>query len=139
MNEKLAETLRQAAESGGMDKLLGFVVDEASGDGIRGHLTITPDHHQPFGIVHGGTYCAIAESAASISAFCWVQESGIGGTAVGVNNSTDFLRSVSDGDITVTTTPVHRGRRQQLWQVDMVDDQGRLIAQSRVRMQNIAR
>ncbi|WP_132994197.1 PaaI family thioesterase [Gordonia zhaorongruii] len=121
----------------GLDAHLGFEIEEVSGDGIRGGLTITENHHQPFGIVHGGVYCALAESAASVSGFCWLQEKRLGGTAVGVNNSTDFLRSVPQGRILVTTTPVHRGRRQQLWQVDMADDQGRLLAQSRVRLQNI--
>lgn len=121
----------------GLDGVLGLQVTEASGEGVRATLTITPDHHQPFGIVHGGVYCAVGESAASISGFCWLQEQGIGGAAVGANNSTDFLRSISDGVLHISTTPIHRGRRQQLWQVDMVDDAGRLIAQSRVRLQNI--
>lgn len=138
MTHDLEESLAKAKEATGLDALIGFVIDTATGDGITGSLTIRPDHHQPFGIVHGGTYCALAESAASVSAFVWLQEAEIGGTAVGVNNSTDFLRSVSDGVITVSTTAIHRGRRQQLWQVDMVDEQGRLIAQSRVRMQNIS-
>ncbi|WP_024332689.1 PaaI family thioesterase [Gordonia hirsuta] len=126
-----------AYDGAGLDKLLGNTVTTATGDGVEATLTITPDHHQPFGIVHGGVYCAVAESAASISGFCWLQEQGIGGVAVGVNNSTDFLRSISEGTLHISTTPVHRGRRQQLWQVDMRDEQGRLIAQSRVRLQNL--
>lgn len=126
-----------ATEARGLDKLLGFNITVATGDTVRGTLDITAVHHQPFGITHGGVYCALAESAASVSAFCWLQESGIGGSAVGVNNNTDFLRSVVDGVLTVTTTPIHRGRRQQLWQIDMVDADGRLAAQSRVRLQNI--
>ncbi|WP_454166103.1 PaaI family thioesterase [Gordonia iterans] len=121
----------------GLDGVLGLEMIEYSGDGVRAKLEITPAHHQPFGIVHGGTYCAVAESAASISGFAWLQEKGYGGAAVGANNSTDFLRSVSEGTVHVSTTPIHRGRRQQLWQVDMVDDDGRLLAQSRVRLQNI--
>ncbi|WP_353108782.1 PaaI family thioesterase [Gordonia sp. (in: high G+C Gram-positive bacteria)] len=121
----------------GLDALLGFEIAEATGEGLRGTLAVRSDHHQPFGIVHGGTYCALAETAASVSAFCWLQESGIGGHAVGVNNSTDFLRSVSEGVISVVATPVHRGKRQQLWLIDMTDDQGRLLAQSKVRMQNL--
>lgn len=124
-------------EARGLDKLLGFTVTQADGNGLQGTLDINETHHQPFGITHGGVYCALAESAASISAFCWLQETGIGGAAVGANNSTDFLRSVSDGVLSVSTTPIHRGRRQQLWQVDMVDAEGNLIAQSRVRLQNI--
>lgn len=121
----------------GLDALLGLETTAASGDGVTARLAISPKHHQPFGIVNGGTYCAVAESTASISAYCWLQETGIGGAAVGANNSTDFLRSMSEGTLHITTTPIHRGRRQQLWQVDMVDDEGRLIAQSRVRLQNI--
>ncbi|MFZ2511895.1 MAG: PaaI family thioesterase [Gordonia sp. (in: high G+C Gram-positive bacteria)] len=121
----------------GLDKLLGVQMVQATGDGVTATLTITPDHHQPFGITHGGVYCAVAESAASISGYCWLQEQGLGGVAVGANNSTDFLRSISTGTLHISTTPIHRGRRQQLWQVDMVDDDGRLIAQSRVRLQNL--
>ncbi|MFT4088218.1 MAG: PaaI family thioesterase [Gordonia sp. (in: high G+C Gram-positive bacteria)] len=121
----------------GFDGVLGLEIVEATGDGVRATLAITEQHHQPFGIVHGGVYCAVAESAASISGFCWLQEKGIGGTAVGVNNSTDFLRSISEGVLTISTTAVHRGRRQQLWQVDMVDGNGKAVASSRVRLQNI--
>jgi len=121
----------------GLDSVLGLNVVEANGEGVRATLTITPDHHQPFGIVHGGVYCAVGESVASISGFCWLADTGIGGTAVGVNNSTDFLRSISEGTLTIVSAPIHRGRRQQLWQVEMTDQDGRLIAQSRVRLQNI--
>ncbi|MEZ5211755.1 PaaI family thioesterase [Gordonia sp. PP30] len=121
----------------GLDGLLGLQISEASGDGVRATLEIRPDHHQPFGIVNGGVYCAVAESTASISGYCWLQETGMGGAAVGANNSTDFLRSISEGTLHISTTPIHRGRRQQLWQVDMTDGDGRLLAQSRVRLQNI--
>ncbi|MFT3662243.1 MAG: PaaI family thioesterase [Gordonia sp. (in: high G+C Gram-positive bacteria)] len=121
----------------GLDKVLGLRWIECTGDGTRAVLDITPEHHQPFGIVHGGTYCAVAESAASISGYCWLQEKGYGGAAVGANNSTDFLRPISEGTLHISTTAIHRGRRQQLWQVDMVDDAGTLIAQSRVRLANI--
>ncbi|WP_440712997.1 PaaI family thioesterase [Gordonia sp. FQ] len=121
----------------GLDGLLGLQISEASRDGVRATLEIRPDHHQPFGIVNGGVYCAVAESTASISGYCWLQETGMGGAAVGANNSTDFLRSISEGTLHISTTPIHRGRRQQLWQVDMTDGDGRLLAQSRVRLQNI--
>ncbi|SDU22904.1 uncharacterized domain 1-containing protein [Gordonia westfalica] len=62
---------------------------------------------------------------------------GYRGTAVGVNNNTDFLKSVSTGTVTATSTPIHRGRRQQLWAVDMVDQDGTLLAKTQVRLQNI--
>ncbi|MFW0785033.1 PaaI family thioesterase [Gordonia sp. CPCC 206044] len=116
---------------------LGLVLDEVGADRVVAHLDLTPQHHQPFGIVHGGVYCAVAESVASCSAFTWLQSGDIGGTAVGVNNNTDFIRSVSTGRVTVISEPIHRGRRQQLWKVTMTDDRERLVATSQVRLQNI--
>jgi 1,4-dihydroxy-2-naphthoyl-CoA hydrolase len=133
----MAPEIPEVLVSSGLDALLGLEVIEATGEGVRAKLPISPKHHQPFGLVNGGVYCAVAETTASISGFCWVQEAGIGGSAVGANNSTDFLRSMAAGTLHIATSPIHRGRRQQLWQVDMTDDEGRLIAQSRVRLQNI--
>ncbi|ACY21977.1 thioesterase superfamily protein [Gordonia bronchialis DSM 43247] len=121
----------------GLDSVLGLTPIEVGADGLVASLEIADKHHQPFGIVHGGVYCAVAESVASMSGYFWLQESGIGGTAVGVNNNTDFLRSIRSGTVTARSTPIHRGRRQQLWAVEMTDDDGRLLARSQVRLQNI--
>ncbi|MFT4200632.1 PaaI family thioesterase [Gordonia sp. (in: high G+C Gram-positive bacteria)] len=121
----------------GLDAALGMTISEAGPDGVVAQIPITGTHHQPFGIVHGGVYCAMAESVASISGFLWLEHTGIGGTAVGVNNSTDFIKSVSEGTIVARSVPVHRGKRQQLWQVDMTLPDGTLLAQGRVRLQNV--
>jgi uncharacterized protein (TIGR00369 family) len=56
---------------------------------------------------------------------------------VGVSNQTDFLRSVRDGRLTATGTPIHRGRSQQLWLVEVTDEQDRLVARGQVRLQNL--
>nr|AGC71083.1 thioesterase superfamily protein [uncultured bacterium A1Q1_fos_324] len=65
----------------------------------------------------------------------WLGEKGV---IVGTNNSTDFLRQAAVGDvITVTATPIHRGRTQQLWHLDSTDQNGRLIAQGQVRLANL--
>ncbi|WP_076482164.1 PaaI family thioesterase [Williamsia sterculiae] len=123
--------------STGLDETLGLELVSASGDGSRATIEIGPRHLQPFGIVHGGVYCAVVESLASISAAVWLRETGVDGLVVGVNNNTDFLKSVRGGRLTATSRPVHRGRRQQLWNVDIVDVDDRLVAQGRVRLQNL--
>jgi uncharacterized protein (TIGR00369 family) len=118
--------------------------------GLAGHLKlefreITPDrvvltwivgpqHHQPYGIVHGGVHCAAIETAASVAAAAWF---GDRGNVVGVSNQTDFLRGVREGELTATATPVHRGRLQQLWLVEITDADGRLVARGQVRLQNL--
>ncbi|MBQ0854542.1 PaaI family thioesterase [Streptomyces sp. BH-SS-21] len=95
---------------------------------------VGPEHLQGHGIVHGGVYCALVETAASIGASLWW---GDRGRVVGTANQTDFLRPVGSGRLTATAVPVHRGRSQQLWSVEVVDDDGRLTARGQVRLANL--
>jgi 1,4-dihydroxy-2-naphthoyl-CoA hydrolase len=119
----------------GLIKLLGFVFDETGPDRVVLSWTTGPEHLQPYGIVHGGVYCAAAETAASIAAGLWYGERG---RVVGVANHTNFLRATREGEhVVATATPVHRGRSQQLWQIEMRDDDGRLVARGEVRLQNL--
>lgn len=117
------------------DSWLGLVVDDVGSDSVVGHLDVRDTHKQPYGIVHGGVYCALVESLASIGAATWAMEQGLVG-AVGVHNATDFLRSTRGGRIVGRATPVHQGRSQQLWEVALTGDD-RLLATGRVRMHNL--
>lgn len=119
----------------GLDGLLGVEHLETTADKVVVQFTIGEHHLQPFGIPHGGVYCAVHESTASIAGQVWLGDKGI---VVGTNNSTDFIRQAKVGDtITVTATPIHRGRSQQLWHVDSVNHEGKLIAQGQVRLANL--
>jgi 1,4-dihydroxy-2-naphthoyl-CoA hydrolase len=113
----------------------GLVVDAAAGDEVRGHVDASAEHHTPWGVVHGGLYATIVESACSIGASAAVLEHGM--FAVGLSNHTDFLRSHRDGRLDVTARPVHQGRTGQLWQCDIGRGDGKLVAQGRVRLQNV--
>ncbi len=119
----------------GLVKLLGMRVLRANADLVELTWDVTEDHFQPYGIVHGGVYCAGVETAASIGAGLWYGENG---QVVGVSNQTDFLRAVRGGTLTATATPIHRGRSQQLWLVEISDEQSRLVARGQVRLQNLA-
>ena len=121
----------------GFDDVLGLKILELTPDGGRAQLTLKDDLLQPWGIVHGGVYCSIVESLASTSAYTWLNAEGDGGTVVGVNNNTDFLRAISSGTVTAVSTPIHRGRRQQLWLITITDDDDRVVARGQVRLQNI--
>jgi 1,4-dihydroxy-2-naphthoyl-CoA hydrolase len=119
------------------DKELGLVFTEISPDRTRAHLDVAPKLLQPMGIVHGGVYCSIVESLASVAAYTWLAANSGAGSVVGVNNNTDFLRAISSGMVYGTATPLHRGRRQQLWQVGIVDANDRPVARGQVRLQNL--
>ena len=125
-----------AGFSSPFDERLGLVFTEVTPDGIKAQLEVTPELQQPMGIVHGGVYCSIIEGLASISGQVWLLENG-GGHVVGVNNNTDFLRAISAGTVTAVSTPIHRGRRQQLWLITITDQNDRVVARGQVRLQNI--
>ena len=96
---------------------------------------MTKQHHTPWGIVHGGVYTTAVESAASIGATAVVQDRGQ--VAVGLTNTTHFLRSLGSGRVLVEAVALNQGRTQQLWQVDVRDGTGRSIAHGEVRLQNV--
>ena len=118
------------------DLNIGRTYTELGIDGVKAHLEVKPHLHQPMGIVHGGVWCAMVESMASVSAHLWLSVNG-GGNVVGVNNSTDFLRAISEGTAYGVSEPIHRGRLQQLWLVTIRDGDERLIARGQVRLQNL--
>jgi 1,4-dihydroxy-2-naphthoyl-CoA hydrolase len=115
---------------------LGLEIGTATGDEVTGTWSAEPRLHQPYGIVHGGIHCSIVETLASIGADLWYGEVG---NVVGVSNSTDFFRAVSEGRLTSVARPLHRGRSQQVWVVETTDDDGCLVSRGQVRLQNLAR
>ena len=123
------------SEPVGLDRVLGFTLERAEADEVVGRFEIGPQHHQPYGIVHGGVYCSVIETAASVGGAVWFGERG---NVVGVSNHTNFLRATREGVLTVRATPVQRGRTQQLWTVEVRDEQDRLVAKGDVRLANLA-
>lgn len=126
--------MQQLDMTGGFVALLGLEFGEMSGDRVVIRWRVRPELHQPYGIQHGGVYCAVVETAASVGGSLWL---GDRGKVVGVANQTDFLRAARDGELTAVGTPLHRGRSQQLWQVEITDEVERLVARGQVRLQNL--
>ena len=117
---------------GTLDDVLGFTFEHADADTARGSFEVVDRVRQPFGIVHGGAYAAMAETLASLATYSQVKDEGQ--IAVGQSNQTSFLRPVSQGTIRAEARRRHRGRTSWVWEVDFTDDQGRLCALTRVTM-----
>ena len=110
--------------------------DERTPTRVTGSVAADERHHQPWGLVHGGLYTTVVETFATTGAFEAIKDRGE--RAVGVANSTDFLRPHTSGRLDVVAVPVHQGRTQQLWQVEIRrPDDGKLVARGQVRLQNI--
>jgi 1,4-dihydroxy-2-naphthoyl-CoA hydrolase len=117
-------------------RIAGLRFDEISGSRIKGFIELGEQHHTPWGVVHGGVYTTAVESAASVGASIAVQEKGQ--FAVGVNNSTDFLRPMKEGRVDVVAEPIMQGQIQQLWQVIIArHEDGKDVARGQVRLQNV--
>ena len=114
----------------------GLQLTEVTGTRVAGSIDVGPDHHTPWGVVHGGVYCTVVESAASIGASTAVAERGQ--FSVGVSNQTDFLRPMTAGRLDVVAEPVQQGKTLQLWLVTLTRaDDGKLVARGQVRLQNV--
>jgi uncharacterized protein (TIGR00369 family) len=111
---------------------LGLEFLEVSDTRVVAKLEAGPQHHQPYGILHGGVYCSIVEGVASYGA--GQVSHALGQGVVGVSNQTDFLRSHSAGRLDVVGEPIHLGRTQQIWEVRITRARdGKLVARGQVR------
>jgi uncharacterized protein (TIGR00369 family) len=114
----------------GFDRLYGLRFVELTDELARAEVVLTDDHKQPFGLAHGGLFASIAESVASFGTGLSVAADG--DFAVGQSNSTSFLRPITAGTVHAVARRRHRGRTTWLWDVDILDDDGRLCATSRM-------
>src|SRR3954452_13228673 len=115
-----------------LDAHLGFEIIEVKEDSARAQVPVTARLMQPYGLVPGGVYAALAESLASVPTAAAVWDDG--NIAVGLSNATSFMRPATTGLVHALATRRHRGRTTWVWDVDMTDDEGRLCATTRVTM-----
>ena len=129
--EDFAAALSAAMNDGWMGAMSIRLIT-ATRDEIVAEVTLGPVHLQAYGIVHGGVHAGIIESIASIGAALDVLPRGH--SVVGLENHTSFLRAVRSGTLRAVAKPLSRGRRSQVWEGSVHDDQGRLAATGRVRL-----
>ena len=120
----------------GFDKHIGLQILSATPDEVVGRFEVTPQLRQPYGLLHGGVLCSVVETLGSVAGATWF---GDRGQVVGTSNHTNFLRAVREGVLTATATPIHRGRTQQLWTVDVRDEEQRLVAKGELRVANLTK
>ena len=114
----------------GFNEQIGFTTDHCDGTGVTAHLKIDDRHLQPFGIVHGGVYASIAEALASMGTYLGTDGNKF---VAGASNLTHFLRPVfKDETITLTGTPIHAGRTQWVWDIEVRNGGQKLCATTRV-------
>lgn len=113
-----------------LDAALGIHVEHADDGVARGTMPISDAVRQPYGVVHGGAHAALAETLASVGTYAVVAPQGK--IALGMTNNTQFLKSAREGTVHGSARAIHRGRTTWVWDIDLKDDDGNLLAVSRV-------
>lgn len=110
---------------------LGFEFTEVGPDFLKGRLPVDIRTTQPFGILHGGASCVLAESLGSVAA--WMTIDPDTHRAVGIEINANHIRAVTKGHVIGTCSPLHVGKRTQVWQTDIVEEAtGKRVAISRL-------
>ena len=117
------------ASLGGFNNALGLTFTRAEPNEFVAELEVDDRHLQPYGLVHGGVYAGMIESLCSTGAALTVWEKNR--SAVGLENSTSFLKAVRSGRLRGTARPLVLGRRSHVWEADVYDDRDRLVASGR--------
>lgn len=128
---KRAVTL-EALNAMGTDNMVGLLdirFDRIADDSLEATMPVDGRTHQPFGLLHGGASVVLAETLGSVAGYlCTEGEQKV----VGVEVNANHLRSVRRGRVRGVCKALHLGRRHQVWQIEIVDEQGRLCCSSRL-------
>ncbi|HVF39417.1 MAG TPA: hotdog fold thioesterase [Gemmatimonadaceae bacterium] len=121
----------------GLAKLIGIRLTELGPDRVTAVMPVDDNTRQPYGLLHGGASAALAETVASIGALMNVDRDTQ--AAVGVELNANHLRSKTEGEVTATATPLHRGRTIQVWEIRIEDEDARLVCVSRCTLAVVSR
>ncbi len=108
---------------------LNIVYTEITGSTISATMPVSSITHHPFGMLHGGASVVLAESLGSIAANFAVDDERY---CVGLDINANHVRAMRKGTVTGTANPLHLGISTQVWQINLVDEQDRLICTSRL-------
>lgn len=111
---------------------LGIEFTEIGADFLTAKMPVDERTKQPFGLLHGGASVALAETLGSVAASLCVDPAIK--RCVGLEINANHIRSVREGHVWGTVTPLHVGRGTQVWQIEIRDDQERLVCVSRLTM-----
>ena len=111
---------------------IGIKITGFTNDSITGTMPVDKRTHQPYGILHGGASVVLAETLGSLAAQLTVDDSKY--QTVGLEVNANHIKSVRSGIVTGITTPIHLGKKTQVWGIKITDESNVLICISRLTM-----
>lgn len=118
-------TRLNAASKSTLNETLDIVYTDVSDEFLKATMPVTPKVHQPYGILHGGASCVLAETLGSCLSLIHVDPEKY--VPVGTNINSNHLRAKRDGVITGTATFIRKGNTMHVSQIEIRDEKGNLI------------
>ena len=112
-----------------MDKALSIEVTEIGDEYIVAKMPVTEKTKQPYGILHGGASCVLAESIGSIAA--GLSMDGSKKYPVGIEINANHISSPTEGFVYAKAVPVHIGGSTSVWNIDITNDKGKRVCYAR--------
>lgn len=112
---------------------IGIHFTEVGPNFIKARMPVDQRTTQPFGIMHGGASCVLSETLGSVAGWMTIDPDKF--RAVGIELNINHIRAVTKGSVIGTCTPLHTGRRTQVWQTDITEEAtGKRVAISRLTL-----
>jgi 1,4-dihydroxy-2-naphthoyl-CoA hydrolase len=116
---------------------IGLEFTEVGPDYLRGTMPVDHRTHQPYGLLHGGASCVLAETIGSVASAYVVDHSKF--YCVGLEINANHVRGVRSGIVTGTARPLHLGANTHVWDIKIEDDRGKLVCVCRLTVMIIPR
>lgn len=109
---------------------------EKGDDYLIAKMPVDKDTKQPMGLLHGGASVFLAETIGSVSGHLCVRQEGR--AVVGLEINANHLRGAKDGFVYAKSTPIHLGGKTQVWNIDISNEEGKMVCVSRLTLAVIA-
>ena len=113
-----------------MPEFLDFKWEELGDDFLKLSMPVTAKTRQPYGFLHGGASCVLAETIGSVASALVIDREKF--YCVGLEINANHLRSVSEGRVVAVSSPLHLGKSTHVWDIKIYDDNENLICVSRL-------
>lgn len=129
-NKQLSVENLQLTNQDTMAAFLEMEWVEIGPDYLSIKMPVTNKSRQPYGILHGGASCALAETAGSVGSHLLINPATH--ICVGLEINANHIRSVKEGFITATAKPLHIGATTHVWDIQINNEAGKLVCASRL-------
>jgi uncharacterized protein (TIGR00369 family) len=128
MGQEMPDLGRTGLDGGTLASRMGIKIMDLSAERVTGTMPVA-GNTQPYGLLHGGASCVLAETLGSLGA---MTHAGPARVVVGIEINTTHHRTASEGDVTGVATLVHGGRTLASYEIVITDDGGRRLSTSRL-------